>query len=512
MAMEGGFMFGCILSGGVHGIDAFIVRVETDISDGFPGIDLVGFLGNEVREARERVWTAVKNSGFEIPQKKVTINLSPANIRKHGTGYDLAMALGLLRATQNIKSFDAESTICCGELMLSGDIGGIRGILPIVKMAKEQGIKRCIIPKDNAKEGAVIDGIDIIAVETLREVIDYLNGDLVIEPEPVIREEIFGRCGKSAVDLKDVQGQQEAKRGLEIGAAGLHNILMVGPPGTGKTMLSRCLSGILPGLSLDECLEVSSVYSVAGLLNKEKTLITERPFISPHHTATPVTMTGGGNSPKPGMIALAHRGVLFLDEMPEFEKRALEVLRQPLEDKVIHVARNNYMCDYPADFMLVGALNPCPCGMYPNMQKCTCTDAQRKHYIGKISKPLLDRMDICMNVLRPDTRNILYKKTEESSEAVRKRVIMAQNVQRERFKGLPIMFNSQMGINELEMFCSLGSEELAFMEKAFKKYELSARGYHRILKTARTIADLDQSEQITIEHLMEAIFFRVDIE
>lgn len=505
-------MFGWILSGGVYGIDAFICRVETDISDGFPGIDLVGFLGNEVREARERVWTAVRNSGFEIPQKKVTVNLSPANIRKHGTGYDLAMALGLLRATQVIKEFDAENTICCGELMLSGEISGIRGILPIVKMAKEKGIKRCIIPRDNAREGAVIDGIDIIAVGTLKEVIAYLNGEIDITPEPIVREEIFDRNIKALSDLKDVQGQQEAKRGLEIGAAGLHNVMMIGPPGTGKTMLSRCLPGILPSLSLDECLEVSSVYSVAGLLNKEKTLITERPFISPHHTATAVAMTGGGNSPKPGMIALAHRGVLFLDEMPEFDKRALEVLRQPLEDKVIHVARNNYMCDYPADFMLVGALNPCPCGMYPNMQKCTCTDAQRKHYIGRISKPLLDRMDICMNVLRPDTRNILYKKTEESSAEVRKRVIMAQNIQKARFKNLPIMFNSQMGINELEKFCVLSEDELAFMEKAFKKYSLSARSYHRILKTARTIADLDESENITTEHLMEAIFFRVDIE
>lgn len=505
-------MFGMVLSGGIRGIDAFIVRVEADISDGFPGIDLVGYLGNEVREAKERVWTAVRNSGFLIPQKKVTINFSPANIKKNGTGFDLAVAIGLLQATEVIGEVLTEDTIICGELMLSGEVGRIRGVLPIVKLAKEMGMKRCIIPRGNAAEGASIKGIDVIAVDSLIETVKFLQGDLYIEPEPLISEAFLNELDEAEYDFKDVQGQNEAKRGMEIAAAGLHNILLIGPPGTGKTMISKCLPGILPPLSMDECLDVSSIYSVAGLLSKKQVLITKRPFMSPHHTVTEIALTGGGNSPKPGIIALSHRGVLFLDEMPEFSKKSLEVLRQPLEDRVIHIARNNYMCDYPADFMLVGAMNPCPCGMYPDMNKCTCTDGARRHYIGKLSKPLIDRMDICMNVLKPDNRDILYKREGEPSKAVRERVMRAQDIQKERFKGLPILFNSQMGIKELDEFCALNKPEKEFMEKALISYDLSARAYHRILKTARTIADLSGEKDIKVNHLIEGIFYRMDIE
>lgn len=505
-------MIGCVLSGGVHGVDGFCVRVETDISGGLPGIDLVGYLNSEVKEAKERVWTAIKNSGFSIPCQKVTVNLSPANIKKRGTGYDLAMAVSLLQAAEVIRPGKCENLMICGELMLSGEVGSVKGILPVVKMAKDMGIKCCIIPKVNADEGAVIDGIDIIAVNSLRETVEFINGLIHIIPQKNKTNELLRSGGELEADFKDVQGQTEAKRGLEIAAAGLHNVLMTGPPGTGKTMLSKCIPGILPPLTLNECLEVSSIYSVAGLLNKDKTIINKRPFMNPHHTVTDVTLTGGGNSSKPGIIPLSHCGVLFLDEMPEFSKKTLEVLRQPMEDKILHVARANYMCDYPSDFMLVGAMNPCPCGMYPDLSKCTCSETTRKKYISKISKPLLDRIDICLNVMRPESKDILYKKASESSFEVRKRVIKAQNIQLKRFEGMGIHFNSQMGVHEIEKFCVLNDECLKYMEKLFLKYDLSARAYHRILKTSRTIADLDDSIDIQMKHLTEAVFFRVTLE
>lgn len=519
-------MVGTVISGGVQGVDAYIVRVECDIAEGFPGFDLVGSLAGEVKESRERVATALKNSKFIIPNKKITVNISPANLKKHGTGYDLPIAVSLLISMGVIDEERTRDTLIIGELLLSGRIGGVRGVLPIVKMARDKGIKKFIVPKLNAKEAAVIDDIEVAAVDDLQQLIEYLLGD-----EPTISETIgsFG-CACSAggkensaygsddedrehyeYDFSKISGQKVAKRGLEIGAAGLHNVLMVGPPGTGKTLLAKSLPGILPPMNIDEILEVSSIYSVAGKLPEDGRLITIRPVVEAHHTASEIALSGGGNNPRPGMISLAHRGVLFLDEMPEFSKKVLEVLRQPIEDRVIHIAKNGYNVAYPADFMLVGALNPCPCGMYPDMRKCICTENMRKRYIGKLSKPLVDRMDLCLQVLRPKSEEMLSEVNEEPSSNIRKRVMRAQEIQQRRYKETGIYFNSQMGIDEIKKYCELGKEERKLMENAISKYDLSARSFHRILRCARTIADLDESEMVLEKHLREALFFKCDI-
>ena len=504
-------MIGTVFSGGVHGLNAFVVKVECDISEGFPAFDLVGLLSSEVKEAKERTVTALRNCEVSIPAKKITVNISPANIRKHGTGFDLPIAVSLLVAMGKVNCDELKNTLIIGELMLSGEVNAVKGVLPIVRKAREYGITRCIVPKDNALEGAVIEDVSVVAVGSLKELIAYLSGEIIIEPEKTYDGWDSENKGEATYDFKDVSGQKVAKRGIEIAASGLHNVLMMGPPGTGKTLLAKCIPSILPPMTKEESLEISSIYSVAGLLHESQRIVTKRPVVEAHHTASEVAMAGGGNVPKPGLISLAHRGVLFLDEMPEFSKSVLEVLRQPLEDKVIHVAKNGYSISYPANFMLVGALNPCPCGMYPDLKRCTCTETARRRYMSKLSKPLIDRMDLCLNVLRPSSDEILSQIKEESSETVRKRVIKAQKIQKERFAGTNIIFNSEMGIKEIENYCELGNTEKALMEKAISKYDLSARAYHRILRCARTIADLDNSEKIKENHLIEALFFKSEI-
>ena len=511
-------MIGDVISGGVHGIDAHIVRVECDIASGFPAFEIVGSLASEVKESRERVVTALRNSDVVIPNKRITVNLSPANLRKHGTGYDLPVAVSILMAMDIIDIKSVENTLFIGELSLGGEITGVRGVLPVVKKGRDEGISRFIVPKTNAKEAAVIDDVIVICVDNLTELISYLTGALNVER---VEPSHYGLSKSAEQDFNDkkildydfakISGQKVAKRGLEIATAGLHNVLMVGPPGTGKTLLAKSLPGILPPMNKDEILEVSSIYSVAGKLPENGSLITKRPVVTAHHTATDVAMSGGGNTPHPGMISLAHRGVLFLDEMPEFPKKVLEVLRQPIEDKVIHVAKNGYSVSYPSDFMLVGAMNPCPCGMYPDMNKCTCTENMRKRYISKLSKPLVDRVDLCMQVSRPESSEILKEINEEPSYKIRERVIKAQKIQQERYKNTGILFNSQMGIDEIKMYCELKGEKLSFMENVINKYDLSARSFHRMLRCARTIADLDESKEIEVKHLTEALFFKCDI-
>lgn len=507
-------MFSSVLSGGVHGIDSYLVCVEADIAEGMPMFELVGYLGSEVREARERVRTALRNAGFLMPVKRVTVNLSPANIKKRGTGFDLPVAVSILIAMEKLKQESVAETVIAGELLLSGKVSGIRGILPIVLAAKNAGYGRCIIPKENAAEGAVVDGIEIVGVESLMQLADYLKGTCAMVPEPFHGKKLLEAKTGYGCDLKDVQGQRFVKRGLEIAAAGMHNAIMLGPPGAGKTMLARCIPTILPPLSMEECLEVSAIYSVAGRLGGLKTLITERPFVNPHHTVTDKALTGGGVSPHPGSISLAHRGVLFLDEMPEFSKNALEALRQPLEDKRIHITRSSGSCTYPADFMLVGALNPCPCGAYPDLAKCTCSETARRRYIGKLSGPLMDRMDICMEVPQIKFQELIKKREAESSKAIRGRVIKAQKMQEARFAGTAknLFFNSQMGSREIEAYCPLKESGKKLMEEAFHCLNLSARAYYRILKVARTIADLGGSDQIDEYHLAEAIHFKFHID
>lgn len=498
-------MFSSVLSFGIHGIEGFCVNVEADISDGMPMFELVGYLSGEVREARERVRTALRNSGYTFPVKRITLNLSPGNVRKHGTGYDLPMAVALLMAMGEVKQCEENDTLIIGELMLNGEVSGINGVLPMVIKARGMGIKKCIVPAVNAAEGAMAGDIEVIGVRTLKEAADYLNGMADIKPydKPDGNESCCE--GTAGCDLKYVKGQLMARRGLEIAACGMHNLLMIGAPGAGKSMLAKCIPTILPPLSKEEALEVSSIYSVAGLLKNGNGLLRMRPFISPHHTVTDIAMTGGGTYPRPGNISLAHRGVLFLDEMAEFSRYTLEVLRQPLEDRTITVARNNGTYVYPADFMLVGAMNQCPCGAYPDLSKCTCTEPARRRYLNRLSRPMLDRMDICVDVEKLDYNDMMSKKQAESSESVRKRVTAAQDIQKMRFEGSGILFNSQMGQDELDRYCTLPGTVKAWFADALEKLDISARSYGRVLKVARTIADIDGKAEIGKEHLAEAI-------
>lgn len=505
-------MLSFVTSGGLHGIECFPVCVETDISEGLPIFEFVGFLSSEVREARERVKTALKNSGFSLPVKHVTVNLSPAGLKKSGTGFDLAIALSLLLAIGAIKPDCLSDTFVAGELRLSGDIRGIPGILPMVICAKKNGLKRCIVPSDNAVEGAVVEGIEVYGIDTLSNVVSFLNGSLNLDP-------CTDSSGNNLVgsiqynnDLSDIQGQEFARRALEIAASGMHNMLMIGPPGAGKTMLAKCIPTILPPLSHDESLEVSTIYSVGGKLDNNNSLITNRPFVEPHHSASSIALTGGGGIIRPGCVSYADKGVLFMDEFPEFSRESLEALRQPLEERKVHIIRSRDSLTFPADFMLIAAMNPCPCGAYPDLRKCTCTDAMRKRYIGKVSKPILDRIDICIQVEKVTAESLLTKDPGESSAMVRERVIRTRQIQSERFREYGITVNSQMTNVLTERFCDLGIKEKELMRNIISKYDISARTYYRLLKVARTIADMEQSDKISSDHLFEAVRLKVSLE
>ena len=511
-------MFSSIVSGAVHGISSYLMQVEVDVSDGLPGFNMVGFMSGEVKESGDRVRVALKNIGFRIPASKITINLSPADIKKEGVVVDLPVAIGILTAMGEIKEESLRNVLILGELGLDGEVKHINGTLPIVIKAKESGFRTVLLPKANAREGAVIEGIKVVGVESLQEAVAYLTAkteerDLLIPPTKVDINELFRKCEYDDVnlDFADINGQAAVKRAVEIAAAGFHHLLVVGPPGSGKSMVAKRMPTILPPLSLKESLEVSTIYSVAGMLGENDTLITKRPFISPHHLITETALTGGGNIPRPGAISLAHRGILFLDEMPEFPRSKLDLLRQPIEDRKVNIVRNRGKFTYPSDFQLVGALNPCPCGYYPDRNRCKCSDNEIRRYLGHISGPILDRIDICVEAPRVDIADLTEKtkRVNESSKTIRERVLKARRIQEKRFEGTDIRFNSEMTPSDIKKFCHLGMREENFLEQAFCTMELSARAYHKILRVARTIADIDGSEEIKEIHLMEAVGYRM---
>ena len=498
-------MFSTITSGTIYGIRSCLIQVEVDLSQGMPCFQIVGLPGSEVREARERVKVALKNVGTILPPVCINVNLSPADIPKSGTMFDLPVAVGILTALSKLPQEAAKDTLLIGELGLSGELKPVKGVLPIVRKAVNQGIKRCILPLENAWEGALLEGVESIGVSNLKETIEVLSGADVCSRQSVpngVEPDV------SREDFADMSGQEGLKRAAEVAAAGFHNLLIVGAPGSGKTMLARRIPTILPPLSLSESLEVSSIYSISGLLRSAGSLKTERPFLNPHHTITGKALVGGGRIPTPGIISLAHRGVLFLDELPEFKRETLDILRQPLEDRQVQIARSSGNYVYPADFMLVGAMNPCPCGYYPDMSRCRCTPHEIRRYLHRVSGPFLDRMDICVQAQPIEFQDIAGSPAAENSAQIRKRVMYARQRQTARFVDTGIRFNSDMKAADVERYCVLGNTEKRFMEKMFTSMQLSARVYHRILKVARTIADLDDSAGIGEEHLAEAICYR----
>lgn len=502
------FMFSRVATCGLTGLDGYLIEVETDISNGIPAFEVVGLAETSVKEARERVRAAIKNSGFEFPCRRITINLAPADIRKDGTAFDLPIAIGILIAAKVIPEESVKGYFISGELALDGSIRPVPGMLCKAITARELHYERMMIPAQNIHEVSVVGGVEYYPVHSLSEAVAHFTGQQRIEPAK--KSEIYNMQKKSyEVDFSDVRGQHHAKRALEVAASGGHNVIMIGSPGSGKTMLARRLPTILPDLSFEESLEITKIYSVAGMLPPNTSLITERPFRAPHHTMSAASLVGGGRIPKPGEVSLSHHGVLFLDELPEFAPATLDILRQPMEDGFVCIARINSTITYPCRFMLVAAANPCKCGYYGDPVKpCTCSPREAERYLGRLSGPLMDRIDIQIHVPTLRYSDLESDVREETSEEIRKRVNKARTIQKERYKGLNIYCNAGLTGAMIREFCKVDDEGKSLLRSAFDRLKLSARAHDRILKVARTIADLDESPVIHASHIAEAIQYR----